>query len=348
MKFYKQIILILVIFLKTETLFSDNNLFSVNNIQIEKKDKTTNNTLANKAIKEGFNQLITKILLKEDKDKLLSLDFSSIKQLVTYYQIENIPEEKKKSKFVNFSVTFDKDKIHDLFYKKRILYSEISDKELYVLPLLIKNDEIFIFNKNFFYKNWNKIYEDDLIEFILPIENIEIIQKINKNKNNLIDIKIGNLFQEYANKNYALILIDDKKNNSKKVYIKTSIEGKKISKSFNFNKLNFESDKYYEKIIIELKKELINIIKSENLIDIGTPSFLNVKLNLNKKSNLVELNSRLKNIDLIENIYVQDFNKDFMNLRLKYLGKLDKIINQLKNEDVNLKLINDSWVIQTL
>ena len=97
MKFYKQIILILVIFLKTETLFSDNNLFSVNNIQIEKKDKTTNNTLANKAIKEGFNQLITKILLKEDKDKLLSLDFSSIKQLVTYYQIENIPEEKKKA-----------------------------------------------------------------------------------------------------------------------------------------------------------------------------------------------------------------------------------------------------------
>ena len=41
-------------------------------------------------------------------------------------------------KLVNFSVTFDKDKIHNLFYKKGISYSEILDKELYILPILIK------------------------------------------------------------------------------------------------------------------------------------------------------------------------------------------------------------------
>ena len=51
---------------------------------------------------------------------------------------------------------------------------------------------------------------------------------------------------------------------------------------------------FYEKIIIDFKKELINLVKAENLIDIRTPSFLNVKLNLNKKSNLVELNLKLK------------------------------------------------------
>ena len=60
---------------------------------------------------------------------------------------------------------------------------------------------------------------------------------------------------------------------------------------------------------------------------------MNAKLDLNKKSNLVELNLRIKNIDLIENVYVQDFNKDFMNLRIKYLGKLEKIINQLKKTE---------------
>ena len=38
MKFYKQIVIItLVVFLKTETLLSENNLFNVNNIQLEKK-----------------------------------------------------------------------------------------------------------------------------------------------------------------------------------------------------------------------------------------------------------------------------------------------------------------------
>ena len=38
MKLYK-IIIILVVFFKTETLLSENNLFSVNNIQLEKKIK---------------------------------------------------------------------------------------------------------------------------------------------------------------------------------------------------------------------------------------------------------------------------------------------------------------------
>ena len=63
MKLYKQIIFILVVFFKTETLFSENNLFNVNNIQIKKKNEITNNILAEQAIKEGFDQLIEKILL---------------------------------------------------------------------------------------------------------------------------------------------------------------------------------------------------------------------------------------------------------------------------------------------
>ena len=345
MKLFKQVTFILIVFLKTETVFSENSLFSVNNIQLEKKAKISNNELSNQAIKKGFSQLITKILLKEDRDKLSDLDFKSVKQLVMYYQISNIPNEKKETELVNFSVTFDKDKIHKLFYKRGISYSDISDKELYTLPILIRDDEIFIFNNNFFYKNWNNFFDDSLIDFILPLENIEIIQNINKNKNNLIDLNIDNLFEEYIEKNLALILIEDN-NNIKKIYIKTKLQGKHVSKSLRFKVENQKTNVLYEKIIITLKKELVNLVKSKNLIDIRTPSFLNVKLNLDKKTNLVELNSRLKNIDLVDNIFVQDFNKDFMNLRIKYLGKLEKIIYQLKKEDINLQLIDDYWVIK--
>tara|TARA_Y200000002_G_C22599597_1_gene628909 strand:- start:129 stop:1163 length:1035 start_codon:yes stop_codon:yes gene_type:complete len=344
MKSYKQILFILIVFLKTDTLFSENNLFNVNNIQLEKKDKTKNNILADQAIKKGFDKLKTKILLEEDKGKLSDLNFSSIKQLVTYYQITNISDDENTNDFLNFSITFDKDKIHDLFYSRNISYSEIFDKELYILPVFIKEDEIYIFNNNFFYENWNKIYKVDLIDFILPIENIEIIQNINNYKNNLINLELSDLFEEYKNKNIALIFIED----DKKVYIKTSIQEKIISKSFKLKTENLNTSKIYENIITESKKELINLVKSQNLIDIRTPSFLNAKLNLNKNSNLVELNKRIKNIDSIENIYVQEFNKDYMNLKIKYLGKLDKIINQLKKENINLQIIKDQWVIRTL
>ena len=101
-------------------------------------------------------------------------------------------------------------------------------------------------------------------------------------------------------------------------------------------------------MIIEIKKELINIVKSKNLIDIRTPFFLNAKLDMNKKSNLVKLNSRIKKIDSIENVYVEEFNKDYMNLKIKYLGNLEKMINQLDKENIKLQLINDQWVIKTL
>jgi len=348
MKLYKQIFYILIVFFKTETLLSENNIFNVNNIQLEKKDKITNNALADKAIKKGFNQLIDRILLKEDNEKLSDLNFSSIKQLVNYYQISNISDENNKEKLVNFSVTFDKKKLHELFYKREILYSEITEKELYVLPILIEKNEIFVFSNNYFYKNWNKIFANNLIEFILPLENIEIIQNINKNKKNLINLDLNYLFEEYPNKNLAIILIEVKNNKNVQIYIKTIIQGKSISKSMDLKIKDLQTQKYNEEIIKKTKEELINLVKSKNLIDIRIPSFLNVKFNLNKKNNLVELNSRIKNIDLIETIYVQEFNKDYTNLRIKYLGKLEKIIIRLKKENVHLQLINDQWIIKAL
>ena len=348
MKLFQQIIFILIIFFKTETLLSENDLFNVNNIQIEKKDKISNNILANEAIKKGFEQLIIRILLTEDIAKLSDLNFDSIKQLVTYYQITNTYDEKNKIEYLNFSITFDKDKIHNLFYKRGISYSEISDKELYILPVLIKSNEIFIFNNNFFYKNWNIIDKNKLIEFILPLENIEIIKKINEHKKIMINLDVIELFQEYPSKNLALVLIEDNKNSTGKVYIKAIIQGKNISKSLNFKTQKNNTSNFYEKIIIDSKKELVNLVKSKNLIDIRIPSFLNVKLNLNKKSNLEKLRSRIKKIDSIENVYVQQFNLNYMNLKIKYLGKLDKVINLLKKEKIDLQLVNDQWIIKAL
>ena len=347
MKFYKPIILILIVFLKTGNLLSENNLFNVNNIQIEKKVKTSNIDLANKAIKKGFDQLIDKILLKEDKNKLSDLNFSSIKKLVTYYHISNTQNKNSTENLVNFNVSFDKNKIHDLFYKRAISYSEIGDKELYILPVLIKDNKISIFNNNYFYENWNAVSNKDLITFELILENIEIIQGVYKNKDNLIKVNIDSLFKEYPGKNIAIIFIEDNNEIVKKIYFKARIQGKRISKSLELKKNNTTQNEFYEKIINDSKYEIIDLIKKENLIDIRTPSFLNVKLNLNKQNNLVKLNLVIKNIDLIENVFVQEFNKDHMKLRIKYLGKLEKIIRQLKNNNINLELISDQWVIKS-
>ena len=87
MKFHKLIIFILIVFFKTGNVLSDNDIFNVNNIELKKEGKVTNALLANQAIKEGFKNLIEKILLEEDIKKLSELKFSEIKELVTYYQV---------------------------------------------------------------------------------------------------------------------------------------------------------------------------------------------------------------------------------------------------------------------
>ena len=131
---------------------SKNNLFNVNNIEITKKASSNNEIFANQAIKQGFNELIDRVLLKEDISKLENLDFTTIKNLVSYYQITG-EQKDSKAKTKKFNIFFDKDKLHNLFFTKGISYSDILKNELYLLPILKKQDQLYIYSQNFFYEN---------------------------------------------------------------------------------------------------------------------------------------------------------------------------------------------------
>ncbi len=346
MKLNKIIILILVIFIKTGNVLSQDSIFNVNNIEIIKKTNTSNKDIANQAIKKAYLKLIDKILLIEDKEKISKMDFTKIKELVSYYQVISNVENDKKEDIVIFNIFFDKDKLHNLFYEKDISYAKINDKEFYLLPVLKKDDQYFIFNQNFFYEKWNDFEDNDLVEFILPFENIEIIQKININKNNLFDVEINTLFLEYSKKNQALLLIDDKNGIVEKIFLRANISGKKINKNLLIKNNFEEKEKNYREIIQRTRNEIIDLVKSQNLIDIKTPSFLNIKLTPNKNNNLAELHKRLNNIGLVDDLYVQEINSEYVLLKIKYLGKLEKIINELKKEKIILKQKNDEWSIK--
>ena len=343
MNLLKQILIILIVFFKTGNVLSENNLFNVNNILLNKKDNLSNNELANRAIKKAFEQLSKRILLKKDIQKISELNYLNIRELVNYYNIS----KKSDNDNVIFNVTFDKDKIHKLFYNREILYSDIVNKEFYVLPILIKQNEIYIFSNNYFYKNWNELNNDDLLEFILPLENIEAIQSINKSRNNLLDLSLESIFNEYADKNIALVLIEEDELSKDKIYLKSKIQGKFISKYLDIKK-NIKDNSYKNTVISLIKEEIINLVKSENLIDIRAPSFINLKLDLNKKNNLIFFKSKIKKIDLIEEVFILEFNKDYVNIRIKYFGKLERMINQLKTNNIVLQLVNDKWLIKNL
>ena len=348
MKSFKYIFT-LVIFLKTGNVLSESTLFNVNNIEISGNLSANNQYFSDQAISKGFNELIKKVLLERDLNKLKNLSSIQINELVSYYQISDTTEDWNNKKIIKkYNIFFDKEKVHNLFYNYEISYSDINKYEIYFLPVHKKNDELNVYNQNYFYEKWNEIGNNERVEFILPLEKIEILQNINNNKDNLLDIDIKDIFKEYSKKNFALIIIEENNLGRDKVFLKTNLMGKIINKSLNLVKKEENYSNYYDNIIIKAKSEIINLIKSQNLIDIRTPSFINIKFNINKKNNLVELDNKIKKIDLIENLYVQELNRKYVLLKIKYIGKINKIIDQLKEQNILLEFKNDQWSLRII
>ena len=333
---------ILIILFKTETVLSDNNIFNVNNIEISKETSKNKEKLISDAFKKAFDELINRLLLEEDYKRISKTNLEQIRKLISYYQIIS-EDENKENNNVKINVFFDKDKMHDFFYGKNILYSDIINTEVILFPLLKKEDQYFIYTQNYFYENWNEEKSDNLIQYILTTENIENIQRINLNKDNIYKIEVSDFFKEHETDNVVFANIEVKKDTAE-VFLNTRIEGKKINKNLSIkNKENLNKKEFYREIIFEINNIIRDLIKSQNLIDVRTPSFLNVEIKLNKKSNLVEFSNRLNKIDLIDNFYVQKLNKDYVLVKIKYLGKINKIINKLKDQNINLKMIAGQW-----
>tara|TARA_X000001036_G_C20562692_1_gene759139 strand:- start:485 stop:1141 length:657 start_codon:yes stop_codon:yes gene_type:complete len=216
-----------------------------------------------------------------------------------------------------------------------------------IFPLLISDKQYFIYSKNYFYENWNKENSKDLIQYVLPSENIESIQTIKLNKDSIYKINMKDFFKGYNLDNMAFITIEINQNIAK-VFLNTTIANKKLNKNLLINNSNFNEKQFNEKIISEIKNEIRDLIKSQNLIDVRVPSFLNAEIKLKKQNNLVEFKNRLEKIDLIDSFYVQELNKGYVLVKIKYLGKINKIIEKLKDQNIEVKMKDGQWQLKII
>ena len=216
-----------------------------------------------------------------------------------------------------------------------------------IFPLLVSEKQYFIYSKNYFYENWNKENSKDLIQYTLPTESIESIQKIKLNRENINKINIEDFFKEYSLENMAFVAININQSNAK-VFLNIKTAGKKLNKNLLITNPGLNQKQFYDRIISEIKNAIRDLIKSQNLIDVRIPSFLNAEIKLNNKSNLVEFNNRLKKIELIDSFYVQELNKDYVLVKIKYLGKINKIIKRLKDQNIDLIMIKGQWELNII
>ena len=77
-----------------------------------------------------------------------------------------------------------------------------------------------------------KKQKDNLIEYIIPLENLESIEKIKKNKNNLENLEVSEIISSYDVSNYIFIIIESD-NNKTKVFLKSKIFDKKVVKNIH-------------------------------------------------------------------------------------------------------------------
>ena len=348
MKKFLFILITLMIFFKTGNVLSEQSIFTVNNLKMVKKNYNNIDDLTNDAFRKGFKKLNKKILLDKDFKKIEKTNLKTIKNLISHYQILN-SNEKIENEFTEFNIFFKRDKIYNFYFKNDIRYSDISDKSVKILPVLIIDNEVLIYEKNYFYENWISDKEDNYseshLEFILPIENIEVIDSIKKNRENLEAVKLSEIFDESKDKDNLYILIDYNRKMTK-VFLKGNISRKKIIKNIKITSENNNKNISFEQILISLKKEILEMIKSQNIIDVRTPSFLNVNLLIKEQNDLLKTQNILNDEDLIESFYVNEFNNRIANIKIKYYGKINKITEKLYKRGLNFETDGESWKVR--
>ena len=121
---------------------------------------------------------------------------------------------------------------------------------------------------------------------------------------------------------------------------------KKIIKNIKIDNENNDKNISLEKILVSLKKEILEIIKSQNIIDVRTPSFLNVNLLIKKQNDLLKTQNILNDEDLIESFYVNEFNNKIANIKIKYYGKINKITEKLNKKGLDFETDGELWKVR--
>jgi len=353
MKFFYLIFCIIVFLFKTQTVFSNNLIYDVNNVEVIGK---INNYLDKKkliqsAFQKAFIIFVNKTLLKNDAIKLYKTKNSTIEDLVFTYQIVNVEKKKKKENILTINIKFDQKKISNFLAQSGISYVDVENISLTLFPIFIKGKNVFIYEDNYFYNNWiktqnkSKNNNDVLINYNLVLENIEDLQYINLNKNNLESIDVKKLTSLDGNKNYTFLIIYFTENKLR-AYVKTYIKKKEIDKSVDL-KIYPENDiKTYEEAILTLKEEINQIWKGQNLIDVNTPSFLDLFLDTKQINDYLKLRSVFDSINLIEDYSVSETTNDYTKIRLKYKGKLNKLKDKLLEKKIIIKIVDYTWRIK--
>tara|TARA_Y100000590_G_scaffold423838_1_gene530097 strand:+ start:2687 stop:3730 length:1044 start_codon:yes stop_codon:yes gene_type:complete len=340
---------LVLFFIKFSTISYADNVHRISNLEISDKfDKNFDkNKTINKAFEKAFNLLVERITLSSDKEKLNKVNNFEIKNLIDSFAI--IDEKFIDNKYIaTLDVEFDKANVSNLLEKNNIFPSIPIIKKLFVMPILLNNDnnKISLFSENPFFLNWNNKKEKYyLIDYILPNEDIEDINLIQKKRDELEKYNFEEIIKKYDLNDYIIIIFF--KNNTQ-LSVLSKIFLNKEYKILNAKFINIDINNLnaVEEVIENLKINYEDEWKKINQIN----SSINLTITLaldNKKYDLIKkFEKKIKSMDLIPNYFIERFSEKSTIYKVVFNGTPDKFINELVTDGFNLETTSSIWIVQ--
>ena len=323
--------------------------FEINNIEISEpfENNFDKNRVIDSGFKKAFLELIYQLTKSVDYEKFETMKLNKIKSMIETFSIQ---EEKfiNQEYFLTLGVSFNKKKIFNYLEKKNIYPSQIKKEKFLFIPIIIDQDvnNLIIFSNNPIYNIWNKnIKTYELIDYLMPSEDLEDYNLIKKNLDNIETYDFSEITKKYFLKNYIISLIF-RSNDEIRVLTKIYNEKNEIIKNNSFKNLDLNDDKDLTFFRDNLKNLFEDTWKKINEINTSIKLSLNIKIKNDdlKKSNQFE--SDLLNIELVNDYSIQKFNKDFIFYEILFNGTVQNFINIMKNKNYNLNTEKKVWTIE--
>jgi len=338
---------LLIVFFSTT--YSNANAFRVSKIEISSPFELNfeKNNVIDKGFHTSFSDLISMITTSGDRKKIKNVSIKEIKGMIDSFTIS---DEKfiNNEYFANLETTFNKKKILKFLENKNIFPSIPQRNKVLLFPILIetKNNNIYLFNNNIFYDKWNEQKNSyDLLDYLLPSEDIEDLIELQKISKDIETYDFSNLINKYDIKD-NIILIIYKESNRIRTLSKINLNNSLKIQNKNYPKLDVLNNNDFSNIVENLKQLYEDQWKKNNEINTSIKLPITISINSKKTKKIIELEQVLYSLDLVSDFSILNFNSEIIQYKITYNGTPNIFLNDMKEKNLELEMKNNMWILK--
>ena len=344
--FFSSFVLFIIIF---STTYSHANTFKVSNIEISSPFEVNfeKNLVIDDGFKISFFNLLTMITTSGDRDKIKNTPIKEIKGMIDSF---TIGEEKfiNNEYFANLETTFNKKKVLKFLERKNIFPSMPLKNKVLLIPILIdtETDSVYLFYNNIFYNKWNDEKNNfQLLEYLLPSEDLDDLDKIQSVKNNIEAHDFSDLIAKYDLKDHIVLIIYKNKSEIK-ILSKINLNNSLKLDNKRYDKINLQNESEAETLIIDLKNAYEEQWKKNNEINTSIKLPITISVNSKNYKQIAEIESAIENIDLISEFYILKFDSQNTLFKIIYNGSPKFFLNDMSKQNLDLIMTNNVWKVK--